>query len=385
MMVYDISMKKFVKLPMYATIDKRLKQDHNLIQVILGPRQVGKTTTVNHYLEKEFKGKSLFKSADAQLSVGFNWITDIWQEARDHNYDLLVIDEIQKLENWSEIVKKLWDEDRRAGLKLKYILLGSSSLDIQKGLSESLTGRFQLIAAYHWNFSESEELTGMSFEEYLKFGGYPQSYAFTKDLDEFNSYVKRSILSTVIEKDILNNHTVKSPALFKQAFEIIMGYPAQEISYTKLLGQLQDKGNTDLVKHYISLYEGAFLIKSIFKYSGKEVKRRTSSPKLIPLCPSFYFLSILSDYTSDERGRVFEAIVASALNRLNYKMYYWREGNLEVDFVLKKGRRLIGIEVKSGRRKNTKGLEAFSKKFPEAETIFVTPENYYKLENNTLF
>jgi predicted AAA+ superfamily ATPase len=220
----------------------------------------------------------------------------------------------------------------------------------------------------------------MSFDDYLKFGGYPGSYVFKDKPEEFVSYLKTSIISSVIDKDILNNHAVKMPSLFKQAFELIMAYPAQEVSYTKLLGQLQDKGNTDLVKYYLSLYEGAFLIKSISKYSSKEIKRRTSSPKLIPLCPAFYYLTIQDDYRPDERGRVFELVVGAALNRLHGELYYWREKDKEVDFVLTRGRKVFAIEVKSGRRKNEKGLEAFCKKFPEAKPIFITPENFERID-----
>jgi predicted AAA+ superfamily ATPase len=372
--------KRFVKLPIYQKLHENLNSDIDLIQVILGPRQVGKTTTVVEYLERDYKKKALFKTTDGLLSDPYLWINEIWQEARE-NYDLIIIDEIQKLDNWSEHIKKLWDEDRKDGRALKCLLLGSSSLDIQKGLSESLAGRFQLIQAYHWSFSETQSLIDLSFEDYLKFGGYPGAYIFKDKPEEFISYLKTSIISSVIEKDILNNHTVKSPSLFKQAFELIMAYPAQEVSYTKLLGQLQDKGNTDLVKHYLSLYEGAFLIKSIHKYSSKELKRKTSSPKLIPLCPAFYYLTIQDDYELDERGRVFELVVGAALTRLHGELFYWREKDKEVDFILKRGRKLFAIEVKSGRRKNEKGLEAFCKKFPDTKPIFITPDNLEKLED----
>ena len=373
-------MKNFVKLSFYDQLGLNLGQDLNLIQVILGPRQVGKTTTVKHFLENEYSGRYLFKSADAILTPDFNWLNETWQEARK-GHDLIVIDEIQKIENWSEIIKKLWDEERGRESKLRCVLLGSSSLEIQKGLSESLTGRFQLIRAHHWSLSESKELAGFNLEKYLKFGGYPATYYFSNEPDKFVEYLQTSIISTVIDKDILSNHKVKSPALFRQAFELINSYPAQEISYTKLLGQLQDKGNTDLVKYYLSLYEGAFLVKSLFKYSSKPLKRRTSSPKLLPLCPSFYYLTIQDDYSEDERGRAFELAVGTALTRLPIEIFYWRDGNLEVDYVVKKGKRLVAIEVKSGRRKNEKGLKAFCERHPEARPIFITPENFNDFES----
>lgn len=376
-------MKKFVKTNTYIELKRNLGQDLNLIQVIHGPRGVGKTGLVRLLIDKDFPGKTLMIDTESVLVPNFNWLKQKWQDARD-SFDLLVIDEIQKIENWSELVKKLWDEDRARLSKLRVVLLGSSSLEIQKGLSESLTGRFQMIRAFHWSFLESKALSEFSFDEYLKFGGYPASYFFKDRLEEFINYLQVSILSTVIDKDILTNHKVKSPALFKQCFELINSYPAQEISYTKLLGQLQDKGNTDLVKYYLSLFEGAFLIKQIFKYSEKPIKSRTSSPKILPLCPSFYFLQVQDDYNSEEYGRAFELVVGATLSRLPIEIFYWRDGKHEVDFVVKKGKKIVGIEVKSGRRKREAGLEAFRQKHPNAQVMFITPDNYLRLEKEGL-
>jgi predicted AAA+ superfamily ATPase len=262
--------------------------------------------------------------------------------------------------------------------------LGSSSLEIQRGLTESLTGRFQLTKANHWNFLESSEAYALSFEEYLKFGGYPGSYSLMKDEENWAQYVQNSIVSSVIEKDILLNHTVRSPALFKQAFEILISYPAQEISYTKILGQLQNKGNTDLIKHYIHLFEGAFLIRPLEKYAPKAVKVKSSSPKILPLCPAFYYISLLSKYSSEEKGRVFELIVGAQLHRTGLELYYWREGKEEVDYVVKQGKTIWVIEVKSGRKKNSKGLEAFITKNPSACSVIITQENYQEFEKSPL-
>lgn len=194
----------------------------------------------------------------------------------------------------------------------------------------------------------------------------------------------KGLILTVIEKDILQYHTVKSPALFKQAFEIIMSYPAQEISFTKLLGQLQDKGNVELIKYYLSLYEGAFLVKVLEKYSAKKIITKASTPKILPMAPCLYYLEILDEYIAEERGRVFELIVGAQLVRTDESLYYWREGNDEVDFVLKKGRKLYAIEVKSGRKKSEKGLAKFKEKFSEAKLIMITPENYKEFESNPM-
>jgi predicted AAA+ superfamily ATPase len=372
-------MKKIIRLPFIDILASRLKSESQFIQVLLGPRQVGKTTSVLHYLENEYHGRYKFFSADAIFISSTNWIEEIWQEAKIGS-DLIVIDEIQKIENWSEVIKKLWDETKLSNKKISCLLLGSSSLELQRGLSESLTGRFQLIRAHHWNFKESQQLVKLNFQDYLKFGGYPASYSLIKNQDEFYHYLSQSIVTTVIEKDILKNHSVKSPSLFKQAFELIMSYPAQEISYTKLLGQLQDKGNTDLIKHYISLYEGAYLVKSLHKFSGSLLIKRTSSPKLIPLCPAFYSLQVQQEYSTSEQGRVFELTVGMALVRIFTDLFYWREGNYEVDYIAKKGKQIYAIEVKSGRRKSTQGLTKFCEHYPNAKKIFITLDNYQQFE-----
>jgi uncharacterized protein len=375
-------MSQHVNLKFIEKLDYNLNHSPKFLQVILGPRQVGKTTSVHEYLNVRFKNRHHYASADLVLNASHDWITAQWQEARRHGH-ILVIDEIQKCHNWAEVIKRLWDAEQRQKDPIACILLGSSSLQIQKGLTESLTGRFQLIQAFHWNFAESEIGYELTFDQFLKFGGYPGSYQFM-GLNEWRSYVASSIVSTVIEKDILQFNTVKNPALFKQAFEILMAYPAMEISYTKLLGQLQSKGNVELIKYYLELYQGAFLIKVLEKYSASKLRIKSSSPKILPLAPCFYYLGILDEYTSDERGRIFEALVGAQLARTAYDLYYWREGKFEIDFVLKVGRKVWGIEVKSGRKKSALGSAAFLEAYPGSKVVIVTPENYAIFERDPM-
>lgn len=369
-----------IELPFSKSVEKALREKSPFLQVVIGPRQVGKTTTMLKMLEENFENKFIYHSADQIFNATTSWLSEIWHESRQEK-KILVIDEIQKIQNWSEVIKKLWDEDKRKSTFQGCVLLGSSSLDIQRGLTESLTGRFVLHSVFHWNYEESEKAYGLNFEKYLKYGGYPGSYQLL-DSGElgWKKYVKNSIILTVIEKDILQFNTVKKPALFKQAFEIIMSYPAQEISYTKLLGQLQDGGNVELIKYYLSLYEGAYLIKVLDKYSNKKVLTKSSSPKILPMSPCLYYLEIQSEYSEIERGRVFEVIVGMQLVRTGEEIYYWREGNYEVDYILKKGKSLFAVEVKSGRKKSSLGLEKFCEKFPNAQKVIITTENYQKFE-----
>ncbi len=369
-----------IPLPIFKDIKKNIKKNNPLIQVIIGPRQVGKTTGIKLLL-KEFESSSvLYVSADGEISSPSEWLYKQWIEAKTKSKKcILVIDEIQKVENWSEAVKNLWDNQDKEKTSIRLVLLGSSSIMLQKGLNESLVGRYQVHKIYHWNHIYSKKAYNLSFDEYLIYGGYPGSYQFINNKIEWLNYLKESIINPVIGKDILLYSRIKSPALFKQCFDIVCSYPAQEISYTKLLGQLQDKGNTDLVKYYLELLEGAFLIKQLFKYTNKKFLTKSSSPKIIPLCPALYSITVDADITPEEKGRLFEVLISNELIKLPGQIYYWRERNFEVDFVYKFGKKLFALEVKSGRRKESKGLLKFKEKFKHATCYIVTPENYTEI------
>lgn len=364
-----------------AQLEKRLNGKLPLIQVLVGPRQVGKTTGMRQLLART-PGNCHYANADDLLVTDRTWLLEQWQKALLlGDGTLLVVDEIQKIANWSEVIKSLWDAHPH---RLRVVLLGSSSLQIQSGLTESLAGRFELTRIGHWTFSELKGAFGYDLERYLLHGGYPGAVAFEDDFDRWYAYLKDAIVEAVIGKDILQNRKVANPALFRQAFEILCRYPAQEISYTKLLGQLQDKGNTDLVKYYLELYAGAFLIYSLEKYANKAWLTRSSSPKILPACPALYTMTagprVLAD--PEQRGRVFELAVGAELLQLPGELFYWREKNAEVDFVYRYQGRLYAIEVKSGRKKSAKGLDAFRNHFPEAHPVIVTPDNYASLSEN---
>lgn len=359
--------------PFVTKLEERLLSERPLIQVITGPRQVGKTTGIRQLLSR-YPHPWHYANADDLLSADRSWLLEQWQRARIQGEGtLLVIDEIQKVPNWPETLKALWDAHPRL---LRVVLLGSSSLQIQAGLTESLAGRFEPINVYHWNFEELRDAFGYDLDRYLLYGGYPGAVPFEGDFDRWYLYLKDAIIETVIGKDILLNRKVGNPALFRQAFEILCRYPAQEISYTKLLGQLQDRGNTDLVKYYIDLYAGAFLMHPIGKYSAKGWLSRGSSPKILPSCPALYTMTAGPQLLDDpeKRGRKLELAVGARLLQLPGELFYWREKNHEVDFVYRYRGTTWAIEVKSGRRKTSRGLDAFTRQFPEAIPVVVTSD-----------
>ncbi len=361
--------------PFVAQLAHRLDSMQPLIQVLTGPRQVGKTTGV-WQLMAQCSYPQHYANADDVLVSDRSWLLEQWQQALLLGEGaLLVVDEIQKVVNWPETIKALWDAQPG---RLRVLLLGSSALQIQSGVTESLAGRFELLRVHHWTFAELHAAFGYDLPRYLAFGGYPGAVVLEYDPDRWYAYMKDAIVEAVIGKDILQSRKVANPALFRQAFEILCAYPAQEISYTKLLGQLQDKGNTDLVKYYIELYGGAFLLHALQKYSPKTWLARSSSPKMLPACPALYSMVAGVDVmrSTEQRGRAFELVVGAELMQLPGQVFYWRERNDEVDFVYQYRERLYAIEVKSGRKKSARGLDAFCAQEPKALRVIVTPENF---------
>jgi predicted AAA+ superfamily ATPase len=366
-----------VELPFVSELLERLKEDRPLMQFVIGPRQVGKTTGIEQVLKK-YSGPSQYKLVEGELNPDVSWLREQWQKALSKGPEtLLVIDEVQKIENWAEALKSLWDESRKNKKYLKCIFLGSSSLNLQKGIHESLTGRYEMIRVFHWDLVNSRKLIPtMSLIEFLRFGGYPGSYQFFKQKDRFQAYIKDAIVNNVIEKDILLNHTVRKPALFKQCAQLLASYPAQEISYTKLLGQLQEGGNVELIKYYMQLLEGAFLFKSLQKYSPKAILKKSSSPKVFPLCPAL--VEVLSE-EEVPRGRLLEMAVGMKLNEIADHLYYWREGSYEVDFIVTIDKKLYAVEVKSGKKKHSQSLEVFIDKNKKIKRVYIDEEEFERL------
>lgn len=362
----------------------RIREPRRFIQVIMGPRQVGKTTLVTQLIEKTKLGAH-FVSADAISGTNTSWLQQQWETSRlmmDQQNDgafVLIIDEIQKIDNWSETVKSLWDADTRNKRDLKVILLGSSRMLLQQGLTESLAGRFEIIYMGHWSFEEMQQAFGWSVNEYVWFGGYPGSAALIQDETRWKKYVKESLIETSISKDILMLTRVDKPALMKQLFEVGCLYSGQILSYNKMLGQFLDAGNTTTLAHYLQLLDTAGLIAGLEKYSGNTIRKKSSSPKF-----QVYNTALISSQQSetlqeilkkpDEWGRMVEsAIGAHLLNAslaADFSFNYWREGNDEVDFVIAQ-KKLVAIEVKSGTKRSSAGMAVFQKKFGPDKMLLI--------------
>jgi uncharacterized protein len=363
---------------------KRILEPRKFIQVILGPRQVGKTTLVNQLVQK-YASESLVVSADAVGASNSFWLEQQWETCRiklkqsGAKEFLLVVDEIQKINNWSETIKSLWDTDTKNNISLKVIVLGSSRLLIQQGLTESLAGRFETTFMSHWSYLEMHEAFDWNENQYVWFGGYPGAATLISDEQRWKNYVKDSLIETSISKDILMLTRIDKPALMKRLFELSCHYSGQILSFNKMLGQLKDAGNTTTLSHYLSLLSTAGLVAGIEKYSNNVIRKKSSSPKFQVYNTAL--MSAQSNFSFKEAmgnpaiwGRLVESAVgAHLLNHAvsgDFALSYWREGNEEVDFVMEQ-KQLIGIEVKSGTVQKTSGMASFKKKFNPDKVLLV--------------
>ena len=394
-----------------STLLTRLDEAPERLIFVTGPRQTGKTTLVRQALERIghpdgyqsvdepastapplFRGRDESSFADPDetaLSItgerDARWLASRWERARwnadssDRGF-VLALDEIQKIPDWSETVKGLWDADRRHGRNLHVVLLGSAPLLMQRGMTESLAGRYETLRLTHWSFAEMSAAFGFDLSSYVYFGGYPGAASLVRDQDRWRAYVTDAIVEPNIERDILAMQRVDKPALLKRLFEVSALYSGQILSYTKMLGQLQDAGNTTTLARYLDLLGSAGLVAGLPNHAGAAHRRRASIPKLNVLNTAL--MSALSGYTFEEAradrsfwGRLVESAVGAHLfnsGAPEVGLHYWRHRDREVDFVLSRGPKLAGVEVKSGAlRAARSGLDRFREQFDGAATVLV--------------
>lgn len=371
--------------PLFAVLLARVRERRRFVQVLAGPRQAGKTTLARQVLEAADL-PSHYASADDPAIRDRTWIEAQWTRGRllareaGKRGALLVLDEVQKVTAWSDVVKRLWDEDTASRTPLKVILLGSVPLLIQRGLTESLAGRFELIRVPHWSFAEMRAAFGWDLDRVLYFGGYPGAASLVDDRDRWAAYILDSLVETTLSRDILLLTRVDKPALLRQLFRLGCDYSGQVLSYQKMLGQLQDAGNTTTLAHYLELLRGAGLVGGLQKFSGSRVRQRGSSPKLLVLNTALLTGSSGLSFRAarlDQAfwGRLVESAVGAHLVNSpagKVEVFYWSERGREVDFVLRADRYVTAIEVTSGRRKDSlPGLDAFGKTFPRARKLLV--------------
>ena len=364
------------------TLETRLAEPRKFMQIVIGPRQTGKTTAVKQALDASGL-PCHYVDADRFTGLPATQIAIEWDQARilakREGKAILFIDEVHKVEDWSGAVKALWDEDTWHEVPLTVVLSGSSTLLLKKGLSDSLKGRFELLRSTHWTLAEMSTAFDYDLERFLSRGGYPGAASLAEQ-DRWFAYMNDSIIEATIAQDVLQLETVRKPALLKRLFELGALYSGQELSYRKILGQLDDKGNTDTIAHYLDLLSGAGMLAGLQKHNAKQLETRRSSPRFM-----VYDTSLMTAAWRDDashlldnpalRGRLAESAVGAYLlarsKREGFEVRWWREGSKEVDFVLKQRDKLLAIEVKSGAVKKLTGLDAFKQAFSEARTLIV--------------
>lgn len=388
----------------YQIIKSRLEEERKFIQLVMGARQIGKSTVVKQVLQ-DLDAPYKFFSADNVPASDSAWISNCWAAARSLMMNsgwesiILIIDEIQKISNWSEAVKKEWDDDTFHDHNIKVLLLGSSRVLLEKGLSESLAGRFEEIRMSHWNFQEMKECFGFSLDIYLFYGGYPGAATLTNDDDRFSQYIQSAIIDATINKDILMDTPISKPALLRQTFELGAAYSGELLSLNKMLGSLQDAGNTATLAGYINLLDESGLLCGLQKFSIDTARRKASIPKLQVYNNALKI--VYSPLTFEQAlidrkawGRIFEsgigAYLVSQSFTKRFEVFYWRERDYEVDFVLRKKGSLVAIEVKSNAEKQTEGLSKFRQKFTLTNSFIIgdggiSAEEFFSMDILNLF
>lgn len=367
------------------TLRQRIEETRKFIQVIAGPRQVGKSTLVKQVLH-EINVPYHFAVAEDAPDRNPVWIREQWQQARqkmDFNHYsqmLLIIDEIHKFDNWSEVVKGEWDKDSFNDRNLKVIILGSSRLLLMDGLTESLAGRFELINMEHWSYKEMHDAFGFDLYHYIYFGGYPGGASLVGDEKRWRNYIQNAIIEPAIAKDVLLTKRVYKPALLKQLFLLGCSYSGELLAFNKILGQLQDAGNTDTLATYLNVLDESCLLVGLQKYAVDNARKYRSIPKFLVYNSALLSATDKGSFeqvvTDDQKwGRWVETAVGTHLinnaKKLNYEVYYWRQKNEEVDYVLLSNNKLVVIEVKSGRRKLNSGIFTFEDSYHPIRTWVV--------------
>lgn len=375
--------------PVYDEIIERTEEPRRFIQVLAGPRQVGKTTLARQVMDA-IGIPGHFASADAPDPEDTGWIYTQWQIGRQAARNggraggLLVLDEVQKIRDWSDVVKQLWDEDTASGLPLRVMLLGSAPLLVRQGLSDSLAGRFEIVRVTHWTYAEMRDAFGWDLDTYLFYGGYPGAASLVKRQERWEEYILDSIVETNLSRDILLLNRVEKPALLRQLFRLACTYSGQVLSYTKMLGTLTDAGNTVTLAHYLDLLGGAGMVTGVGKYSGSAVRRRASSPKLLALNTALVNATARTTFArarADHEfwGRLVETAVGAHLwaHADPDELTWWREGNNEVDWVIRPGKLMRGrdepmaIDVRSGHPRGTPGTIAFTQTHRGSRSLLV--------------
>ena len=357
------------------------------VQLLTGPRQVGKTTLLLE-VAAELGDRVQYVASDTTEAALPGWWDVQWQEARRRAQQVpgvLMLDEIQYLPDWARMLKSKADQVRREEIPLHIVATGSSALLLGRGTRESLSGRFEHLRLLHWGISDLERLLHVPRADLstlcITHGTYPGAVAYWDDVPRWRAYVRDAIVEPAVGRDLVHAETIRKPALLRQVFAVAVGHPAEIISLQKLAGQFASGGALATIAHYLQALEHAYVLVAVQKYSGRELRRRASPPKLVVLNQAI--LGALSDQPAPDPeqdperwGRWVEnACIAFAWNR-GQQVHYWREEPLEVDLVSSGSWGQWAIEVKTGRyrARDLAGLTEFCGRFGRFRPLVLCDE-----------
>lgn len=355
------------------------------IQILTGPRQVGKTTLLLELVER-FGEQAVYAAGDDPNAVLPGYWERVWADAESRAQQgtaLLLLDEVHRFPQWAAKLKGNWDRIRRKHIPIHVVATGSSALGVTTGSRESLAGRFEKFTLSHWPAASLASVFHRSPQEAVRglvqFGSYPGAVEFEKDPLRWRSYLRDAIIEPAIGRDVLALGAVRRPALLRQIFAVAAGSPAQIVSLQKIQGQLQDSGALETVAHYLALLEDAYLIASLEKYTAQALRRRSSPPKLITLNNGL-LTAMHPDGAPDQQREperfghwVENACLAFAVNQ-GQRVTYWREEPMEVDAVSEGSWGSWAVEVKTGHFTGQElyGLLEFCRRYPAFRPLVIT-------------
>lgn len=355
------------------------------IQLVTGPRQVGKTTLLLG-LAREYGNSALYAAADAPEAGVLGYWERFWTNVESKastGKTIVLLDEVHLLPDWAASLKAQWDRFGRHRLPIHLVATGSSALRVTEGSRESLAGRFERIVFAHWTAAALADTFKVELADAVReavlFGTYPGAWELRGDQARWRAYVRDAIIEPAIGRDVLAMGQVRRPALLRQVFAVAVGSPEEIVSLQKLQGQLADRGALETIAHYLELLREAYLVAGLDKFSRRAIRRRAAPQKLITLNNAF--LSAMHPDGAPDPTRdtarfgtwVENACLASAIN-LGQRVTYWREEHLEVDGVLEGSWGSWVIEIKSARfeSQDLTGLLEFSRRHPNFRPLVVT-------------
>lgn len=350
------------------------------VQILTGPRQVGKTTMLLAEAAK-WGEAAVYLAADAPEASLAGWWEAQWRRATDqarHGVAVMMIDEVQYLREWPRLIKSAIDQVYREQLPLHIVISGSASLEMARGTRETMAGRFEKLVLRQWTARDLASEFGLSREQavetVVRFGSFPGGMRMLNDLPRWESYIRESIVEPAIGRDLLMLEAVRKPALLRQVYAVCAGHPCEIISLAKIAGSVTDPGSSETVAHYLHLLDEAYLVAPLSKYSKREVRKRASPPKIVPLSNAFPAVS----GTAPEWGRQVEnACLAFAINS-GQGVAYWREEPHEVDAVMDGSWGKWAVEVKTGAfsARDLAGLLEFARRSPEFAPLVICEEQH---------